>query len=131
MRAKTRSVAVGQGTLRRLLAAGAVTTAVWPGTAWAQSTAPAGSVSGTDLLNQVLQFTYTIAHAIGQAIVRAVQTLLPQATIPPDLVDPIGFLSVLTVFVLLAEVAKRFAWIIVGVGWVMIVVRLVLVVVRR
>lgn len=98
---------------------------------WAQPAAPAGPASGTDLLTQVLQFTYTIAHAIGQAIVSAIQTILPQATVPPDLVDPIGFLSVLTIFVLMAGVARRVAWIIVGIGWVLIGVRLVLVILRR
>ena len=84
-----------------------------------------------DQLHQILQFTYTIAHALGQAIVGAIQRILPQARVPPDLVDPIGFLTVLTVFVFLAGVARRIAWFLVGAGWLLIAVRIALVIAGR
>jgi hypothetical protein len=83
--------------------------------------------AGGDLLNQILQFVSTIAHALGQAIVAGIQRLVPQAQIPADLTDPIGFLAVLTVFVVLAGVARRIAWIIVAAGWVLIAVRVALI----
>jgi len=78
-----------------------------------------------------LQFVYTAAHALGEAIVAAIQRILPQARIPLELVDPIGFLSVLTIFVLLAGIARRLAWIVVGIGWLLIAVRIALVIMRR
>ena len=110
-----------------------VAAAMWqrPLTAWAGIAVPRVTAPTTDLLNQILQFTYTIAHAVGQAITNAIQTALPEAKIPLDMVDPIGFLTVLTIFVLLAGVARRIAWLIVVVGWLLIGVRLVLVIMRR
>jgi hypothetical protein len=84
-----------------------------------------------DLLSGILQFLSTIARGLGQAVVAVIQTILPQATIPDDLIDPIGFLAVLTLFVILAGVARRIAWIIVAVGWVLIGVRIALILFGR
>jgi hypothetical protein len=81
--------------------------------------------------SQYLQFISAIAHATGQAIVGLIQRIVPQATIPADLTDPIGFLAILTIFVLLAGVARRIAWIILAVGWLLIGVRLALVIMGR
>jgi uncharacterized membrane protein len=81
------------------------------------------------VLNSILQFLYTIAQALGKAIVAGIQRVLPQAQIPNDLVDPIGFMAALTLFAILAGVARRIAWIVVSVGWVFIVVRIVLILV--
>lgn len=92
---------------------------------------PAQPSTGPDVLVQILQFVYTIAHSIGQGVVGLIQRILPQANIPGDLVDPIGFLSVLTVFVVLAGVARKIAWLIVVVGWLLIVVRVVLAIMGR
>ncbi len=97
----------------------------------AQVTSPPPATPGTDVLSQILQFIYTIAHALGGTIVATIQRIVPQAKIPLDLVDPIGFLSVLTIFVLLAGLARRLAWIIVGIGWLLIAVRIALVLLGR
>ena len=83
------------------------------------------------MLNSVLQFLYTIAQALGKAIVAGIQRVLPQAQIPNDLVDPIGFMAALTLFAILAGVARRIAWIVVSVGWVFIAVRIALILVGR
>jgi len=82
-------------------------------------------------MTDILQFVYTLAHAAGNGIVSLVQRILPQAHVPADLVDPIGFLAVLTVFVLLTGVARKIAWIIVIAGWVLIAVRVVLALLGR
>ena len=82
-------------------------------------------------MTDLLQFIYTLAHAAGNGIVNLVQRIVPQAKIPVDLVDPIGFLAVLTVFVLLTGVARKIAWIIVIAGWVLIGVRVVLAILGR
>jgi hypothetical protein len=132
MQAPIQAVAGGTGhPTRRWRWVGVVAAWSQPVTVFAQPAGPAGPGPGTNLVDQILQFTYTVAHAVGQAIVSAIQAVLPQATIPLDLVDPIGFLAVLTLFVLLAGVARRIAWIIVGVGWVLIAVRIALVILRR
>lgn len=85
----------------------------------------------SDTAGQVLQFVYVLAHGLGQAIVRGIQTVVPQTPIPQDLIDPIGFLAVLTLFVLLAGVARRVAWVVLVVGWVLIAVRIALVLAGR
>jgi hypothetical protein len=89
------------------------------------------AVVGDDLLSRILQFASTIAHWLGQAILAAIQSLVPQAQIPNDLIDPIGFLAVLTLFVILAGVARRIAWIIVAAGWLLLGVRIALILLGR
>jgi hypothetical protein len=80
-----------------------------------------------DILGQILAFIYTIAHGIGELVVRAIQLILPQeASVLNSLIDPIGVLALLTVFLAVAEVAKKITWLIVVVGWVLIVIRIVL-----
>lgn len=87
--------------------------------------------AGGEHLGKVLQFTSTLARALGEAIVAAIQRVVPQASIPADLIDPVGFLAVLTLFVLLAGVARRIAWIIVVLGWLLIGVRIALILAGR
>lgn len=82
-----------------------------------------------NVLNKVLESLYTVAHWIGQVITGVIQSLIPTVKIPDSLVDAIGFLALLTVFLVVAEVAKRLAWIVVLVGWVLIVIRIVMAVV--
>jgi hypothetical protein len=79
-----------------------------------------------DIWTQILTFLYTIAHQIGEWVLRLLQTLFPQAALPMELADPIGFLVLLTVFVVLAQAARKIAWYILIVGWVLIVIRLIM-----
>jgi hypothetical protein len=76
-------------------------------------------------LDQLLAFIYTLAHWAGELIVTLLDNILPLQT-PGSLVNPIGFLAILTVFLLVAEVAKKITWLIVVVGWVLIVIRIAL-----
>jgi hypothetical protein len=76
-------------------------------------------------LDQLLAFIYTLAHWAGELIVALLDNILPLQT-PGSLVNPIGFLAILTVFLLIAEVAKKITWLIVVVGWVLIVIRIAL-----
>jgi hypothetical protein len=76
-------------------------------------------------LDQLLAFIYTLAHWAGELLVALLDTILPLQT-PGSLVNPIGFLAILTVFLLIAEVAKKVTWLIVVVGWVLIVIRIAL-----
>jgi hypothetical protein len=88
-------------------------------------------MTGDALLRAVLQFLSTIAHELGRAILGGIQTLLPQAALPDDLIDPVGFLAVLTLVVALAGVARRIAWLVVAAGWVLLGVRIALIVAGR
>ena len=76
-------------------------------------------------LDQLLAFIYTIAHWVGGLIVSLVENIIPLQT-PATLVDPIGYLVLLTVFLIVAEVAKKVVWGVVVVGWILIGVRVAL-----
>jgi hypothetical protein len=85
---------------------------------------PACSVGSIfDKWPQTLAFIYKLAHFLGQLLVGLIRPALAPNEIPQQLVDPIGFLALLTLFLALAEVARRLAWIIVLVGWILIVTR--------
>lgn len=76
-----------------------------------------------DLLQQFLSFLYTLAHWVGNFVVNLLERGLDLKT-PENLIDPIGFLVLLTGFLVIAEVAKKLAWLILVVGWALIVVKI-------
>jgi len=86
--------------------------------------------SGRDILDQILAFIYSLGHLIGEGIVKLVTTVLPALEFPTDLVDPIGLLAILTIFLAVAAIAKKLVWIVLIVGWVLILVRLILVIIQ-
>ena len=79
-----------------------------------------------DILSALLTFLYSIAHYVGVFVVYLLGRVLPTATVPADLIDPLGYLALLTAFLILVQVAKKIAWIIVLAGWVLILVRIIL-----
>lgn len=76
-----------------------------------------------DILNEVLAFVYTIGHWLGEKIVIFIQSI-SGVTIPKSIVDAIGLLVILTIFLAIAEVAKKAIWIIVAVGWALVIIRI-------
>jgi hypothetical protein len=78
------------------------------------------------ILSQLLTYLYSLAHYVGLFVVYLLGLILPTAKVPDDLADPIGYLALLTAFIILAQVAKKIAWILVVVGWALIVVRIIL-----
>jgi hypothetical protein len=76
-----------------------------------------------DMLTAVMAFIYTIGHWFGGKIVGFIQSISGVA-IPVTIVDTIGLLVILTIFLAIAEVAKKAIWVIVAVGWVLIVLRI-------
>ena len=79
-----------------------------------------------DLLTQILGFLSTIARYIGLGVISLVQRIIPSVTTLSALAEPIGYLALLTVFVILTGVARKVALIIVLVGWVLILIRVLL-----
>jgi hypothetical protein len=59
-------------------------------------------------------------------IVHLLAQVLPTTRVPTDLVDPIGYLALLTAFLVLVQVAKKVAWILVIVAWALILVRVMM-----
>ncbi len=76
-----------------------------------------------DILTTVMAFIYTIGHWIGEKIVELLQSLTG-VNIPVEIVDAIGVLVILTIFLAIAEVAKKAIWVIVAVGWILIIIRI-------
>ena len=77
------------------------------------------------LLEDVLSFIYTIGHWIGEKIVEIIQ-YISGIIIPPSVVDAIGMLVILTIFLAIAEVAKKAIWIVVVIGWIFIIIRILM-----
>ena len=83
-------------------------------------------MSSPDLLTQIFGFLSTTARYVGQGVVGLIQYILPEVKSLSSLAEPIGFLSLLTVFVILTSAARRVALIILVAGWFLILVRLLL-----
>ncbi len=81
-------------------------------------------------LDQLLTFIYTLAHWVGGLIVGLVEEIVPLQT-PGQLVDPIGYLALLTVLLLVAQIAKKLVWGIVVVGWILIGIRIALEILQK
>ncbi len=96
-----------------------------------QSTGQASPGSARDILDQLLAFIYSLGHLIGQGVVKLLGAILPSLQVPADLVDPIGLLAVLTIFLAVATIAKKLVWIVVIVGWALILIRLILVIIQN
>ncbi len=76
-------------------------------------------------IESVLSFIYTIGHWLGAKIVELIQ-YISGVIIPPGIVDAIGMLVILTIFLGIAEIAKKAIWIVVAIGWVFIIIRLLM-----
>lgn len=112
--------------MKRLLAVAGILVGLTGFTAWTQEPPPVTS-EYRDAFTKVLEFLYTVAHWIGQVVANLVHSIVPTVIVPSSLVDAIGFLGLLTVFLAVAEIAKRLVWIVVAVGWILIVIRMVMV----
>ena len=79
-----------------------------------------------DLLTQILGFLSTIARWVGMGIVQVVHYILPSVKDFGTLAEPIGYLALLTIFVILTSAARKVALIILLAGWALILIRILL-----
>ncbi len=75
-------------------------------------------------LSQLMVFTYSMAHSLGTWIVALIQKTLPMAKGLPTLADPLGYLALLSIFVIITAVARRVAFALLLVGWALILIRI-------
>jgi hypothetical protein len=75
-------------------------------------------------LTQLMAVASSIAHSLGIWIVALIQKILPMAKELPTLADPIGYLAILSIFVIIAAVARRVAFALLLVGWALIIIRI-------
>ena len=80
-----------------------------------------------DLLTQILAFLSSLAHYVGLGVIKAVQYILPSVKNLDTLADPIGYLAILTGFLILTSVARKVALVILVVGWGLILIRILLI----
>jgi hypothetical protein len=91
-----------------------------------QETADPNSLSA--VLHKVLTFIYFIAHQAGLAIIKLIQSIVPSATFPESVIDALGLLIILTLFMFLVRIAKKIAWVIVCVGWILLLIRILIII---
>jgi hypothetical protein len=82
------------------------------------------------ILHKILTFIYFLAHQIGLGIIKLIQPLLPRSAFPESIIDPLGFLIILTLFMFLVgiSVTKKIAWIIVCVAWILLLIRILMII---
>ena len=83
-----------------------------------------------EILAKILQFIHTVASWVGSLIAAVIHSVLPSITIPKDLIEAIGLMAILTIFLLIVQVAKKLTWIVVIIGWALILVRIVLLLIK-
>lgn len=80
-------------------------------------------------IKDALTYVYAISHWVGNKITHGLNSILPPDwgvnLSNPKLADAIGVMVMLTLFLALAEIAKKITWLLVLGGWFLILVRLV------
>jgi hypothetical protein len=79
-----------------------------------------------NILENLLTFIYTLGHWLGEKIVELVQ-YISGIKLGQEIVDAIGMLVILTIFLAIAEVAKKAIWVVVAIGWVLIIIRILMI----
>ena len=79
----------------------------------------------TDILTYIFTFIYTIGYIIGEKVAYIIQNI-SGVKVPNEITNTIGLLTMLTIFLSLADIAKKIVWMIVIIGWVLIIVRIVM-----
>jgi len=80
------------------------------------------------IVHNILTFLYFLPHQIGLGIIKMLQQIFPRIAFPDTLVDPLGFMVLLTIFMILARAAKHIAWIIVWLGWILLFIRILMII---
>jgi hypothetical protein len=78
-----------------------------------------------NILENLLTFIYTLGHWLGEKIVELIQ-YISGIKLGQEIVDAIGMLVILTIFLAIAEVAKKAIWVVVAIGWVLIIIRILM-----
>jgi hypothetical protein len=80
-----------------------------------------------EFVSELLTFIYSIAHYLGRFVIYVFGMVVPQYNLHQDLADPLGFLAVITGFLILYKVAQKMAWGILIVGWIFVAIRVLIV----
>ena len=83
-----------------------------------------------EILHHILTFIYYLAHQIGLGIFKVIQVIFSGTVFPESIIDPLGFLAILTLFMFLVsmELGKKIAWIIICAGWILLLIRILMII---
>jgi hypothetical protein len=79
-----------------------------------------------DTLTQIFGFLYSAARYVGLGTVQVIKYILPSVRDLEMLADPIGFMALLSLFVILTSTVRKVALVVLFAGWVLIFIRLLL-----
>jgi hypothetical protein len=82
----------------------------------------------SDILQTILTFIYFLAHQIGLGVVKLIQTIFTRSTFSVSIIDSLGFLIILTLFIFLTGISRRIAWIIVGIAWILLFIGILMII---
>jgi len=84
------------------------------------------------ILHNIFTFIYFLAHQTGVWIIKLIQSIFPRAVFLDSMVDPLGFLVILTIFLLLVsmEVARKIVWIVVCAAWILLFARILMIILK-
>jgi len=80
------------------------------------------------ILHNILTFIHFLAHQIGTGIIKVFQLIFPRSVFPDSVIDALGYLIILTLFVFLVSVSRKAAWIIVFAGWILLFIRILMII---
>jgi hypothetical protein len=85
-----------------------------------------------EILHNILTFIYFLAHQTGVWIIKLIQSIFPRVVFLDNMVDPLGFLVILTIFMLLVglDVARKIVWIVVCAAWILLLIRILMIVLK-
>ncbi len=81
-----------------------------------------------EILHNILTFIYFIAHQIGAGIIKVFQVIFPQRDFPVSIINALGYLIILTIFVFIVTVSRRTAWVILSIAWILLLIRILMIV---
>lgn len=76
-----------------------------------------------DIMNFVFSPVYTIGHLVGTIVAVLIQ-FLSGVVLSDTIIDTIGLLTMMTVILALADIAKKIAWGIVTICWALVIMRI-------
>lgn len=79
-------------------------------------------------------FIYTPIYSLGNLvgrIVAAVIMMISGVALPDAIVNTVGLLTMVTLLVVLADIAKKIAWGIVTIGWALVMIKIGLLMLER
>ena len=78
-----------------------------------------------DFLTYAASIFFEASHLVGTYVVALIKYVLPMARDVEILIDPIGYMCLLTVFVVVTTVVRKVSIVILIVGWLLIILRVI------